>query len=185
MLHVPVFVSVWGHESIYCHHEYCYVHLWIFITIYTLQYLADRMEMGTTLTPDDAFRINKAPCAVTQFWPKINEAGFLHGHSHIYTAKLTSVGVQFFLLVNTVILLAKLLGISKLAWCRAWITLRPLVALPFSSLTRQSKALSQTSCRSTWMHLSTRLLTHPRMYTCFKVLWKASTNLFVLIPAPF
>ena len=41
------------------------------------------MEMGTTLTPDDAFRINKALRAVTQFWPTIHEAEFLHGHSHI------------------------------------------------------------------------------------------------------
>ena len=33
----------------------------------TLQYLAVEMEMGIFLAPGDAFRIDSAPCAVTQF----------------------------------------------------------------------------------------------------------------------
>ena len=31
----------------------------------------------------NAFRINNAPCAITQFQPKIHKAKFLHGCSHI------------------------------------------------------------------------------------------------------
>ena len=36
-------------------------------TIFTLQYLAVEMEMGIILAVGDAFRIDTAPCAVTQF----------------------------------------------------------------------------------------------------------------------
>ena len=34
-------------------------------------------------TAADAFRIDDASCAVTQFWANIHETGFLHGHTHI------------------------------------------------------------------------------------------------------
>ena len=40
--------------------------------------------MEAALAAADAFRIDDASCAVTQFWANIHETGFLHGHTHIY-----------------------------------------------------------------------------------------------------
>ena len=39
--------------------------------------------MEAALAAADAFRIDDASCAVTQFWANIHETGFLHGHTQI------------------------------------------------------------------------------------------------------
>ena len=51
---------------------------------FILQYLAVGMEMEAALAAADAFRIDDASCAVTQFCPNIHETGFLHEHTHNY-----------------------------------------------------------------------------------------------------
>ena len=39
--------------------------------------------MEAALAAADAFRIDDASCAVTQFWANIHETVFLHGYTHI------------------------------------------------------------------------------------------------------
>ena len=46
------------------------------------------MEMEDALATADAFHIDDASCAVTQFCTNIHETGFLHGHTHYTTVPL-------------------------------------------------------------------------------------------------
>ena len=77
-------------------------------------------------------------------------------------------------------------------WFRAWVShqLAPKFQTGFVPDMDETKpacpyALSLASHSSTCRHLSIRLLTRPCMYTCFRVLWKASTNTLILIPEPW
>ena len=41
--------------------------------------------MEAALAAADAFRIDDASCAVTQFWANLHETGFLHGHTYLFS----------------------------------------------------------------------------------------------------